>query len=364
MLRLLILLRQKIVFLFMLAALSGACAISSAADSSEPSWIKNQPLGINIDDFVISPDGEKIVFEYVEREEKSKKLGLGLLEWKTGKLRRIPYPEGKQLSQPAFFSDSKHLLLRLVKDRAMQSQLVKMNLNTLAYETLTPNARIIRSNPVMQPNTNNVLYADYRDSTFMLVLLNLDTQKEQIVLSSDNGFFKIMRPSFIAQDEIIFQARGPRNAALAEKASEITGHGASVVSYRLKFGHLPKFFSESAEREAYRPFGEGAFYSLSASEAGNVFAFVSVNPREPAHGNGKIIRELHQMKEGQISQLTNKQGTLVMSGISYDGSIIGFLADYLEPKTSDLFIYKLGTGEVISTNLRDRIKSDPSFILK
>jgi|CXWL01.1.fsa_nt_gi Tol biopolymer transport system component len=349
----------KVIFMGIIAT---SCAPAAKTDDL-PNWIKHQPAGINFVDFAPSPDGKVIAFEYIDRSLGRNYLGIGMFNWKTGKLTRIPNPAGQQLSTPSFSEDGKHLLVGISKVNALfPNQIGTVDLTTMKSLALTSSGLIL-AYPVFQPRTGNIIYVQSTHGLMNgLNLFNTTTKKEQVIIDEKNGFSHISRLSFIGANEIIFQARSPSDMELRQKAMEFS---AKPLAYRLKFGGKPQFISLEAERQSMKIIGsEGAYSHISASLTGDFIAYMSAVPSNPTEDQGKILRELFRLENGKTVQLTNHRSTILVSRTSYDGSAIAFAADVTEANKFDLFVYNTQTGETIATNLLDRIKNDSTFNLK
>lgn len=341
-------------------------AATGAQSEDLPSWIKNRPPGINFSDVVPSPDGKIIAFEYADNSLGRNYLGVGLFEWKIGKLTRIPNPDNRQLSSPSFSHDGKRLLVGVGAINGFYPfQISTVDLNTLKTTPLTPegDGKLF---PVFQPGTDNILYVRGTPGSLNgLNLFNPMTKTDRALVDDKNGFFFIMRPAFIGQNDIIFQARGPRNTMLREQAAELAHSASYAITYTLHIGGDVQVFSPEAERQSSENFlNDGAFSHVSASNAGKTLAYTAGKQASSPDKKNTILHELYASTNGKTSQLTNNGRNISLSHLSYDGLLIAFVSDITEPKNFDLFLYDMRTGETISTGLRERIATDPTFALR
>jgi hypothetical protein len=343
-----------------------------ATPDRTPHWAK-RPAGIYLVDVAPSPDGKTIAFEYTDESLPlngvglRNHLGIGLLDWQTGKLTRIANPAGKQLSSPSFSYDGKRLLVGVGPANGLASlQIGEVNLTTMHLTLIGAKGPMGRMTPVYQPGTGNILFikgAPGLDNE--IVLLDRKTQAEKVILEDKNSFTYISTPWFIQQNEILFQAGGASYGVihLGEELGRSKISRVAKVTYRLVFGGMPEFYSLEVERRA-PPVNSGAFGSLSVSANGRILAFTSAIPERMMDEKGIILRELFKMEAGQITQLTNYGRSIMLSGISYNGSVVALVGDLATVRQDDLFIYKMDTGELVATGLLERIKKDSAFALE
>jgi Tol biopolymer transport system component len=321
---------------------------------------------IEFTDFVPSPDGRIIAFEYIDKSLGRNHLGLGLLEWQTGTLTRIPNPLGKQLSEPSFSYDGKQLVVgQGVAGSLFPVQLAVIDIATLSVSELTPESRFPKSYPVFQPGSGNILYVQYQDYLVrVLILFNPLDQSESVVLDRRNGFVAgLSRPSFVKDDEIVFQGSGPADFNMQKLALDLTHNAAAAIAYRMRFGGPPTFLSAEAERHVYLHSIEGAFANLSASREGRTIIFLGRSPDKPTDESGEINRELFTFENAAIAQVTNLHRYMWYARISYDGSVVVFGSDPNRRRVTDLFVYDMRTKEITATGLLDRLRAGPEFAL-
>ena len=352
------------VFQFLL--LCCVVGFTSTAEAYVPEWAKHGPQGINFTNIAPSPDGKIIAFEYTDNREGTGPTGVGFVDLRSGKLTRIPNPPGRELRHPSFSYDGKNVLVGIGNPNIDGNQIAEVNLATLEVTPLTPMGPHGRMHPVYQPGTGNVLYVNGSGS-YGLILLNPKTGTEKVILEKKrNGFIHLQQPFFIGQKEVLFQASGPQNFEMQKKQTlEWRLRVGIGLGYKLKFEKMPELLSLESELEEQKTlFGAAAFDALSASQGGNKIVFIRVRQDTPTDETHKVLSELYTIKGDEIVQLTDIRDAIFYSRISYDGSIVAFVADITEPNTFDLFIYDMKSGEIKPTNLLDKIRNDPAFALR
>jgi dipeptidyl aminopeptidase/acylaminoacyl peptidase len=326
--------------------------------------VAHSPDDVTLEDFNLSPDGSTVVFQFTRAGRGP--AGLGLYDWQSGQLTRIPSEPGQQLRGASFSYDGKRLAAGLWSGN-ISSQVAVIELSSMSIEPLTV-ARILPKYvvyPVFQPNSRSVLFCDepYPKPTG-LKLLHLDDHKEEVVLSPDDGFFQLFRPSFVSSDEIYFRATGPHSAAL-QADTQIAGHSGTgnEFSFRLKFGGLPqRLFAGLEDIESLHPELPGYGGSLSASVNGSVVIGLGLSLEAPKRKDNSFNYEIFQiLPNGSPKQLTNLRGYLGFCKVSYDGSTVCFGLRGGREAPTDLFILSLRSGNVLHTNLRERVAEDPAF---
>ncbi len=350
------------VFQFLL--LCCVVGFTSTAEAYVPEWAKHGPQGINFTNIAPSPDGKIIAFEYTDNKEGKGPTGVGFVDLRSSKLTRVPNPPGRELRKPSFSYDGKNVLVGIGNPNIDSNQIAEVNLATLKVTPLTPEGPKGRVAPVYQPGTGKVLYVN-GSGLYGLILLDPKTGTEKVILNNkENGFGLIVKPFFIGQTEVLFEAIGPRNFEM-QKRHALELHLGPFASYQLTFGGMPKLFSEAEEVKIKGTMlnGRGAFGYLSASKGGKEIVFMRVPSDQPTV-DGKIHRELYKIDNDAVMQITDAQSTMMFSCVSYDGSIVTFVANITEPSTFDLFIYDMKSGEIKPTNLLNKIRNDPAFALR
>tara|TARA_B100000989_G_scaffold143620_1_gene107027 strand:+ start:677 stop:1756 length:1080 start_codon:yes stop_codon:yes gene_type:complete len=320
---------------------------------------------IELVDAMPSPDGTLILFEYRDMRLSANWRGMGLLNWRTNEMTRIPPPPGQQFMQASFSDNGQQLAVGIgVRGSLSPREIGVLNLQTMQFTPVThQQINGLPEFPIFQPGTNNIVYI--HDDFMRKRLVHLDRLNNQVhplMNEKIGGFLTLERPSFVARNELVFTARAPKNIKLKQRTEAITSDTNNVIAYRLRFGSPPQVLSPQDEaNKAYKGFGEGAFTDLSSSRNGKIMTFYRVSPARPYNEQGKIISELYIRQNGQDIQLTNQESRVLNTAISYDGSTIAFLADFDVPRQANLYIYDMNTGQVTATHLLGRILTNPSF---
>jgi dipeptidyl aminopeptidase/acylaminoacyl peptidase len=116
---------QIVVAAGMIAA--GLCGCAQAKDSRRDSRM----LG----DLAVSPDGRTVAFEFSGNDRRI--TGLGLYEWQTGKLTRVPNPPGRTLSDPSFSHDGRRLAVVTRDISHGESNVGILDLSTMSVKQVT-----------------------------------------------------------------------------------------------------------------------------------------------------------------------------------------------------------------------------------
>lgn len=317
---------------------------------------------VSLGDFTLSPDGRMAVFQFSHGP--GAPSGLGLYEWRTDKVTRIPNPPGGQLSGASFSSDGKTLAAVLLT--AGQRDLCgivtidreSLSVNRITEPLISPSYVVY---PIFAPGDLSILYCEKRGPhPTSLKTVNVSTKKTQVVLGEKNGFFLVGRPSFTKTAEIYFGAIGPEAPNLLSEVGPDFRPGAEY-NYSLQFGDLPqRLFPRSKSLPGRPEFSD--FESLSASRNGEVVVALGLNLKTPKKPNGAYNWEVFQIHHlSRPEQLTDLQGYLGLSRVSYDGSTVcfGSRSDHHSP--AELNILDIAKGVVIQTGLRRVIESDPRF---
>lgn len=325
-----------------------------------------------LENFAISPDGRTVAFQYLDQE--SKRHGLGLLEWETGKLNPIPSSPGTDIGgNPSFSYDGKRLVAML--SGSTSGEIGIIDLATLQITERAPAGRGWR-HPVFQPGTDNILFVTGGPGTRNhLKLVNLSDRTEQTVLEEKDGFrVGILQPSFVSQNEIIFQAISPADTKLTQEVVDISkrpaiGNGTSVkMVYRLKIGERPEIILKEITAHSARlitaPVQLGPrIGSVSASRDGKAIVFTDLSSVEP-HTKGVYNYEIFKLEDGKLTQMTHLLSHLYAARVSYDGSTVAFgVIPKRRVQDVDLFILNVRTGEVRPTHLLKKLAEHPEFNL-
>jgi len=235
----------------LLATISAALATTGASAVSTGVTGRSLPTGLGrdagtgdaampvLEDFSISPDGRIVAFGFSHGGPRPER-GLGLFEWRTGTLTRIPNPLGQILLMPSFSYDGKRLAVVVNPTGSNPIVIGIVDLATLAVTNVIPETSGAPSFPVFQPGSDRVLYCQ-REFGTGLKLVGISGGHNVTILPPKNGFVYILRPSFVSVDEILFQAAGPADRKIV---AELDRSGISIgadVLYRLRFGNRPDF---------------------------------------------------------------------------------------------------------------------------
>ena len=296
-------------------------------------------------------------------------MGIGLFEWRTGKLTRIPNPPRGQLYQPSFSSDGKRLVVAHgVFDGLFPKSLDILDIATLELSEIAPVDVDPKLYPVFQPGSENVLYVQYnRYLVHQLSLLNLVTHSETTVLDQRHGFITgIERPSFIGPDNIVFQGTGPVNQEQRQATLEFVSDYVSRVSYRLTVGDAQAGFLFPEIQKPHKRRLDQGIASLSANSDGSIIAFAAQPFDTPTNERGEYNYEIFKVENGEVRQLTHLRSYVAYPRISSDGSIVAFGSDPKRVRDGtglDLFVLDMRTNGITATGLRDRLAGNPEFAL-
>jgi Tol biopolymer transport system component len=321
-----------------------------------------------LQDFVLSPDGRTVAT--------SVNGAIGLFEWQTGKLTRIPPPSGATgIGGPSFSTDGKKLIASISRPGPVAGDFAIIDLDTMQATLITaePKGR----NFVFQPGDRAILYQAGNAPSY-LCLHDLETHTTRIVLRPEDGFYTISNPNFVSRDEILFAGMSPRSSAMVAAAKELTTNTvASAIPYRLRFGGLPEIvFAELVRRaDALTGISGSGPTMFAASRNGERIVFLdrslSEEERVAKDRRGYFRYDLFVIEGGAKSQVTKLEGYMSFVAISYDGSTAAF-GTYAKPMSEfryepaqdrpfDLSIVDLRTGIVTPTDLVARVNADPRF---
>ena len=308
-----------------------------------------------LENFAVSPDGRVVAFQFLG----PKGRGVGLYEWQTGKLTRVPNPPDTYAGEPSFSYDGKYLAMGIQKrTEGAASNIAVVDLTTLALTQLThgdPSSHRIMGNPVFQPGTDDILYVEHSILVpGQLKLLNISTGAETVVLEPNNGFYTIFRPFFVGPEEVYFQAIGPRNKDKKKDVEDLgASAGATTLTYRLHFGGLPEIVWPELQRGRKNPQQPSVVY-LSASKGGKTIVGIV---------GEKDFYEIFELKDNiKLMRLTSLEGNSSMANISYDGTTVAFGFDTIRGRNHDLFILAMQSNKVTPTNLLAKLNGNPDFV--
>jgi len=335
---------------------------------------------IVLENLRMSPNGDVVAFEYYDTRfialadvrAGRKHRGLGLLEWRTGRLSRIPNPAGRQLSAPSWAYDGKRLAAAMGGyGSGGPTQIVVIDRAgfTITEVIGRPDVKgdgryLVKTSPVFQPETGNILYVESEyPAPYHLHLFDLRDGNDRDVLPKEQGFYSLLsQPSFIARDEIVFQAIGPANKEFRKVVVELAGSSSVPVTYRLKFGEEIQFFFPELDRR--KSVLDSQITGVTASSGGRIAIGIRKSLSEPENAQGKFNLEIFRIDQGRLTQLSNLRSYLAHSDIAYNGSTVAFGADPARQRVIDLSILDMATGTVTPTGLLKRIEQHPDFMLR
>jgi Tol biopolymer transport system component len=336
---------------------SAALALASCVEFS-PSGIPRpriSPGRFGLEALALSPEGRLVAFQWVDRDEK--RGGLGLLDWHSGKLTRIPNPSAGSLAQPSFSPDGRYLAASFNR-----VQLAIIDLPTLKSWPIT-DANKFRGAPAFHPTMAKLVYVARPNVGWRhLKLLDFIDGNDEILIEQKLGFLAIFNPTFIGPDEIVFTAYSPQHPEL-QSALERTGRAprTSAATYKLRIGNHPELAYEDIHRQqrAISPrFGDTS--NIAWSRNGRRVVFIGHSATHP-NRTGRFNYEIFKLEDGQITQMTSLLSHLARLAISYDGSVAAFGSDPSRNGRWDLAIVDLSTGSLREVPLLTRLSDTPEF---
>jgi hypothetical protein len=360
---------------FTLAITSGALLEAVSCTSRGGS---GAPMRSNLSSaFTLSPDGRLVAFNAGTR-------GVGLYDWRVREIRYVPIrPQFSGLGWPNYSSDGRRLAGVATISRAYRegSGAPEYNLGVIDLSTEEmisfPMEKIFH-NPVFRPNGNAILYLG-RSSRVVEerpFLFDLRTQTSSELLSENNGFYAILRPSFVSDDTVLFVGMGPSNpdlkAAVQGLGYTSVGH---PVPYLLKIGSKPEIaYLDVLDRYLDGLKTIGLPSSMPASRNGQRIVFIGLSQGQAArkaYRSGDVARyELFAIEGQQARQVTHLENYLAFVAISQDGSTAAFglhtgpLSDVRNLGRGkiplELAVADLNTGQVTRTDFVERKTADLS----
>jgi hypothetical protein len=323
-----------------------------------PSWVSERETKLEpfwLSDSVMSPDGRTVAFKYTG--DKTRPGGWGLIDWRSGKLIRIPNPPIGAIRNVSFFPDGKRLVVVLTA-----RQIAVMDLTTLRLLQVIELSEDIMTRPVFQPGTEKLLYvAGGSARREHLRLVDLIDRTEMNITEERDGFSSLFTPSFVASDEIIFSAMGPYDPQLRQEAKALGAASAGdALLYRLRFGGRPEIQRAGVFQRFAAPKGPRPL-EISASAAGSRILFVDLAPEVAGRGSGAFKFEIFKIEHDRIEQITNFRQILRFISVADDGSAVAFGVAPIEIDNFELYVLDLQTGELWRADLRKRLAKDPTF---
>lgn len=353
-------------------ALVAACVLPTRHDVYKALADPNNPYtnlppgfyapGVNFTDLVVSPDGKKVAFEYINEPTGRGVIGLGIYDIDSKRAIRVPSPPGKQLSMPSFSPDGQRLLVSVVRHGSVRGRgIAEVDLRTMQITEITEIKDDYIFYPVYQPETGNILYWFYWNYAFFgLRLLDPHTGATQELIGKKDSFNFARRAFFIGPNEVMFQAGGWHGFPHLQAAREKIASPGGEVAYIMRIGEKPELFSLEAELDRGWA-NNSAFPQFSVSHDGRVIAFMRWKKQKKRARTS--VRELYRFSGGQIAQLTEINHHINMPFMSANAATIAFLSDIDHPRILDVLIYDMRTGAVQQTHLLEEIATSPIFRL-
>lgn len=351
-----------------------ARAASSSVETSQLMDISGREPALVLQDFVLSPNGRIVAFEYRDLPAGRNSLGLGFLYWETGRLVRIPNPPSKQLSMPSFSENGRHLVAAMGGANSLEpSQIGVIDVDTLEVTEITPVPTTnkdfpFKEYPVCQPSTGDILYV-LNINTYgphHLQLLHRSSNTTTTILDPKYGFYAIFRPSFVGPEEVVFQAIAPRDPALIQPIIDLLGREhynvALTITYRLRFGETPEIFLPALTKARTSQLLPGLAH-LTASRNGETIIFEDFATLQPEGAHGEWNYEIFKLQNGQVTQMTDLRSYLAFAHVSYDGGTVAFGSDPTRRKIVDLLILDVSSRKITATGLLNRLQTASEFRL-
>jgi hypothetical protein len=311
-------------------------------------------------DFNISANGEAIVFE-VENEGTS--FGLGVYDWRTEQVRRIPNPFNGYFSDGSFSSDGEFLCaVKVFRVGGMRySNIVRIDTRSFEWVDVTKplaGASYV-SYPVFRPGSDHILFCEHDDpGPTELKLLESSPERVVSIIDRQNGFSSIFRSSFTSAESVIFPGIYPWGRDLESKIDRSLLGGEQI--YKVRFGGKPELALPNIESGIPRP-GAG-FVSVSCSQNSTKIIALGLSMDQPRRNGGEFNYEVFQLNEAAApAQLTHVRGYLGFCRVSYDGSVVCFGSKDERNSPTDLNVMDLLTGMIVRTSLRRRLESIAEF---
>lgn len=311
-------------------------------------------------DFNLSPNGETVVFEVGSG---GVSLGLGLYDWRRNRIRRIPNPRDGYFSDGSFSSDGKMLCAVKVTrvEGVLYSNIVQIDGNSFHAIDITKPVAVASfvSYPVFQPQSNNIMFCEWRDpGPTTLQLLISSSGGAVSFMNLHDGFSRIFRPSFISGDSIIFSGRHPRGTELKSKLGPALLNGEHI--YRVRQGGHPELAFPNIETSS--PQNGVGYCSVSCTQNADKVIALGLNLYQPYGPSGQFNYEIFQLNDNhRPTQITNLRGSLGFCRVSYLGSTVCFGSREGRDSPIELNLLDLMTGTVTRTNLRRQLESNPEF---
>jgi Tol biopolymer transport system component len=315
------------------------------------------PPAFTIRNLALSAHGDIVAFEVHRRPMAAV---LGELDVRTGAIRIIPPPAGRELVTPSFSPDGASLLAALqcydeCATNAARVDIVQIDRRSGSSVSLTTSDGY-RTQPVMAPDQRSVVYVHghacrlprgLRGCIEGIRTLDLSTRVERdFGTPSSTRFLYIGKPSFVGRDQIVFDALRPDerqqpDALAALKARTSHSPLTQFFGYRLGENEIPRLLPEVASAKE-----EMAFVSASADGGRLIFR----------DGSAIWLSE-----RGNLRRLTSRY-FITGAALSADGRIAAMLENTTARGT--LHLIDVATGRDHSIPLWQRLEKEfPSLTI-
>ena len=318
-------------------------------------------------DFVLSPDGRTVAFGFGKK-------GLGLYDWRTGRIDVIPPPAGvTYVTWPSYSPDGRKIAavarLSTKGPHGVDHQrLAVVDLST-QRTTLFQVEQPSFSSPMFRPDGKAILYS----TNNRLFLFDVGKKTSQPLLSEQDRFSHIASPSFFGNDVILFVGMGPRNPEMRATLKRMGGNPvADPIPYLLRAGHEPEIaYLDFVKRQLSDRYGHLPTL-MPASRNGERVVFIGLPASEKAHkareASAERLYDVLVLENGRERQITNLKNYMSFLAISQDGSTAAFgiypgaHSDLSGRRRGgiplELAIVDLNTGQVTQTDFTRRLADE------
>ena len=326
---------------------------------------------LSLADLAVSPNGDVIAFQYNSGPNLSNPA-IALLEWRTGKLTRIPNPSDSWLSSPSFSNDGKKIAVSITKDH-ISSEIAIVDLSTMHVSQVTNSESEVRFNkprrrvkfdPIFSNDDNSIVYLEYDvlvSNRRHISIVNVADGKESSVIDESHGFYSIFKPFFSSSGEIYFNAEGPADALLKSKVNSLWEKNSEFneLSYKVKIGDGADLLFPDFQVKMKGKGHLSNIHSLAGAENAKIIVFSSaIDPNT----KGLYEHEIYKYDNGSAIQLTNIKSFIHYVRISRSGDVVAFLEDPTRHKNFDISIFDARDGRIREANLLTELASNPDFL--